>query len=95
MQYDLIVIGSGPAGYVGAIRAGQTGLKTLVIDKRYVGGMCLNWGCIPSKTWLESARLYHKISRRPLSLASTESKPISSASTGFRLKSVLPRWWQS
>lgn len=64
MQYDLIVIGSGPAGYVGAIRAGQTGLKTLVIDKRYVGGMCLNWGCIPSKTWLESARLYHKISRQ-------------------------------
>lgn len=62
MQYDLIVIGSGPAGYVGAIRAGQTGLKTLVIDKRYVGGMCLNWGCIPSKTWLESARLYNRLS---------------------------------
>lgn len=61
MNYDLIIIGSGPAGYVGAIRAGQTGLKTLVIDKRYIGGMCLNWGCIPSKTWLESAKLYHKI----------------------------------
>lgn len=64
MRYDLIIIGSGPAGYVGAIRAGQTGLKTLVIDKRYVGGMCLNWGCIPSKTWLESARLYNRISRQ-------------------------------
>ena len=64
MRYDLIIIGSGPAGYVGAIRAGQTGLKTLVIDKRYVGGMCLNWGCIPSKTWLESARLYSRISRQ-------------------------------
>ncbi|MDD2543639.1 MAG: FAD-dependent oxidoreductase, partial [Candidatus Cloacimonetes bacterium] len=48
MAYDLIVIGSGPAGYVAAIRAGQTGLKTLVIDKKYVGGMCLNWGCIPT-----------------------------------------------
>ncbi|NLK50701.1 MAG: NAD(P)/FAD-dependent oxidoreductase [Candidatus Cloacimonetes bacterium] len=61
MKYDLIIIGSGPAGYVAAIRAGQTGLKTLVIDKRYIGGMCLNWGCIPSKTWLESAKLYNKI----------------------------------
>lgn len=61
MVYDLIIIGSGPAGYVAAIRAGQTGLKTLVIDKKYVGGMCLNWGCIPSKTLLESAKLYHKI----------------------------------
>ena len=57
MVYDLIIIGSGPAGYVAAIRAGQTGLKTLVIDKKYVGGMCLNWGCIPSKTLLESAKL--------------------------------------
>jgi dihydrolipoamide dehydrogenase len=61
MKYDLIVIGSGPAGYVGAIRAGQTGLKTLVIDRKYIGGMCLNWGCIPSKTWLESAKLYQKV----------------------------------
>jgi len=64
MQYDLIIIGSGPAGYVGAIRAGQTGLKTLVIDKRYVGGMCLNWGCIPSKTWLESASLYNRVAKQ-------------------------------
>lgn len=61
MKYDLIVIGSGPAGYVGAIRAGQTGLRTLVIDRKYIGGMCLNWGCIPSKTWLESAKLFHRI----------------------------------
>lgn len=60
-MYDLIVIGSGPAGYVAAIRAGQTGLKTLVIDKKYVGGMCLNWGCIPTKTILESAKLFHRI----------------------------------
>ncbi len=64
MKYDLIIIGSGPAGYVAAIRAGQTGLKTLVIDKKYVGGMCLNWGCIPSKTLLESAKLYHKITQQ-------------------------------
>jgi len=61
MKYDLIIIGSGPAGYVAAIRAGQTGLKTLVIDKQYIGGMCLNWGCIPTKSLLESARFYRRI----------------------------------
>lgn len=61
MKYDLIIIGSGPAGYVAAIKAGQTGLKTLVIDRQYVGGMCLNWGCIPTKNLLESARFYQRI----------------------------------
>ncbi|MDD3236002.1 MAG: FAD-dependent oxidoreductase [Candidatus Cloacimonetes bacterium] len=61
MIYDLIIIGSGPAGYVAAIRAGQTGLKTLVIDKKYVGGMCLNWGCIPTKSIIESAKLFKRI----------------------------------
>lgn len=61
MKYDLIVIGSGPAGYVAAIRAGQTGLKTLVIDRKYIGGMCLNWGCIPTKALLESAKTLRKL----------------------------------
>jgi len=61
MQYDLIVIGAGPGGYVAAIRAGQTGLKTLVVDKKYVGGMCLNWGCIPTKALLESAKTMRKV----------------------------------
>lgn len=61
MIYDLIIIGSGPAGYVGAIKAGQRGLKTLIIDKKYIGGMCLNWGCIPTKSILESAKIYQKV----------------------------------
>lgn len=61
MTYDLIIIGSGPAGYVAAIRAGQTGLKTLIIDKKYIGGMCLNWGCIPTKSLLESAKMMKKV----------------------------------
>jgi dihydrolipoamide dehydrogenase len=56
MAYDLIIIGAGPGGYVAAIRAGQTGLKTAVIEKSRVGGMCLNWGCIPTKALLESAK---------------------------------------
>lgn len=55
MDYDLIIIGSGPGGYVAAIRAGQVGLKTAIIDNSGIGGMCLNWGCIPTKALLESA----------------------------------------
>ncbi len=61
MDYDLIIIGSGPAGYVAAIRAGQMGIKTAIIEKENVGGMCLNWGCIPSKSVIESAKLFRKI----------------------------------
>ncbi|HNW69286.1 MAG TPA: dihydrolipoyl dehydrogenase [Bacteroidales bacterium] len=60
MEYDLIIIGAGPAGYVAAIRAGQLGLKTAVVEKEYVGGMCLNWGCIPSKALLESAKIFDR-----------------------------------
>ncbi len=60
MDYDLIIIGAGPAGYVAAIRAGQLGLKTAIVEKKHIGGMCLNWGCIPSKTILESAKVYEK-----------------------------------
>ena len=60
-MYDLIIIGSGPAGYVAAIRAGQTGLKTAIIEKNQIGGMCLNWGCIPSKSLMESVKLYQRI----------------------------------
>jgi len=56
MAFDLIIIGSGPAGYVAAIRAGQVGLKTAIIEKSKIGGMCLNWGCIPTKALLESAK---------------------------------------
>lgn len=62
-MYDLIIIGSGPAGYVAAIRAGQMGLKTAIIEKNIIGGMCLNWGCIPSKAIMESAKLYNKIKK--------------------------------
>ncbi|HNX01429.1 MAG TPA: dihydrolipoyl dehydrogenase [Candidatus Cloacimonadota bacterium] len=60
MKYDLIIIGAGPAGYVAAIRAGQLGMEVMVIDKQYIGGMCLNWGCIPTKAMLESAKMLKK-----------------------------------
>ncbi|MCP5049663.1 MAG: dihydrolipoyl dehydrogenase [bacterium] len=65
MEYDLIIIGAGPGGYVAAIRAGQSGLKTAVIEKAKVGGVCLNWGCIPTKSLLESAKRFHTVKKAP------------------------------
>ena len=58
MKYDIIVVGSGPGGYVTAIRASQLGFKTAVIEKESLGGVCLNWGCIPTKALLKSAQVY-------------------------------------
>lgn len=60
-KYDLIVIGSGPGGYVAAIRASQLGLKTAVVEKEELGGICLNWGCIPTKALLKSAQVFEYI----------------------------------
>ncbi|MEM8836021.1 MAG: dihydrolipoyl dehydrogenase [Planctomycetota bacterium] len=62
-HYDLIVIGGGPAGYVGAIRAAQLGLKVACVERAKLGGVCLNWGCIPSKSLLANAELYEKVSQ--------------------------------
>ena len=59
MNFDLIVIGSGPGGYVAAIRASQLGLKVAVVEKSELGGICLNWGCIPTKALLKSAQVYN------------------------------------
>ncbi|MBU2019741.1 MAG: dihydrolipoyl dehydrogenase [Bacteroidetes bacterium] len=61
MNYDIIVIGSGPGGYVTAIRASQLGLKTAIVEKENLGGVCLNWGCIPTKALLKSANVFEYI----------------------------------
>jgi dihydrolipoamide dehydrogenase len=61
MEYDLIIIGSGPGGYVAAIRASQLGMKTAVVERERPGGICLNWGCIPTKSLLKSAEVYEYI----------------------------------
>lgn len=61
MKYDLIVIGSGPGGYVAAIRAAQLGMKVGVVERESLGGICLNWGCIPTKALLKSAQVYNYI----------------------------------
>ncbi len=61
MKYDIIIIGSGPAGYTAAIRASQLGMRTALIEKHEIGGICLNWGCVPVKSLIESAKLFQKI----------------------------------
>ena len=61
MNYDVIVIGSGPGGYAAAIRASQLGLKTAIVEKESLGGVCLNWGCIPTKALLKSAQVFSYI----------------------------------
>jgi dihydrolipoamide dehydrogenase len=58
-SFDIIIIGSGPGGYVAAIRAAQLGFKTAIVERDYLGGICLNWGCIPTKALLRSAEIYH------------------------------------
>jgi len=58
MQYDIIIIGSGPGGYVAAIRGAQLGYKVAIVEKEHLGGICLNWGCIPTKALLRSAQIY-------------------------------------
>lgn len=61
MNYDVIVLGSGPGGYVAAIRASQLGLKTAIVERESLGGICLNWGCIPTKALLKSAQVFEYI----------------------------------
>ncbi|WP_375197791.1 FAD-dependent oxidoreductase, partial [Sphingobium sp.] len=61
-NYDVIVLGSGPGGYVAAIRCAQLGLKTAIVERENLGGICLNWGCIPTKALLRSAEIYHYMS---------------------------------
>lgn len=84
MEYDLIVIGGGPAGYAGAIRAGQLGKKVACIELERAGGTCLNWGCIPTKALLKSAEFYR-------SLQKAESFGVSAKELGFDFGKVMDR----
>src|SRR3954468_1194792 len=60
-NFDVIVIGSGPGGYVTAIRAAQLGMKTAIVERSELGGICLNWGCIPTKALLKSGEMYESL----------------------------------
>src|SRR4029078_327784 len=83
-QYDVIVLGSGPGGYVAAIRAAQLGLKTAIVERENLGGICLNWGCIPTKALLRSAEVFHQIKHAD-AYGLTAEKP------GFDLAKVVAR----
>ena len=82
--YDLIVLGSGPGGYVGAIRASQLGLRVAIVERERLGGICLNWGCIPTKALLRSSEIYHYMTHAA-SYGLTVEKP------GFDLPAVVQR----
>ena len=62
-DYDIVVIGGGPAGYAGAIRGAQLGKRVLCVERDKLGGICLNWGCIPTKALLRSSEIYHLLHR--------------------------------
>ncbi|MDQ8756313.1 dihydrolipoyl dehydrogenase [Sphingosinicella sp. LHD-64] len=82
--YDLIVLGSGPGGYVGAIRAAQLGLKVAIVERERLGGICLNWGCIPTKALLRTSEIYHYMTHAA-AYGLTVEKP------GFDLAAVVQR----
>jgi dihydrolipoamide dehydrogenase len=82
--YDLVVLGSGPGGYVAAIRAAQLGLKTAIIERELLGGICLNWGCIPTKALLRSSEIYHYITH-------ADAYGLSVEKPGFDLAKVVQR----
>ncbi len=82
--FDVIVIGSGPGGYVTAIRAAQLGFKTAIVERDYLGGICLNWGCIPTKALLRSAEVFHYLQH-------ADDYGLSAGSVGFDAKAVVER----
>jgi dihydrolipoamide dehydrogenase len=83
-NFDVIVIGSGPGGYVTAIRAAQLGFKTAIIERDYLGGICLNWGCIPTKALLRSAEVFHYLQH-------AKDYGLSADAVGFDAKAVVER----
>ena len=92
-SFDIIIIGSGPGGYVTAIRAAQLGFSTAIVERDYLGGICLNWGCIPTKALLRSAEIYHYLQHpKDYGLSAERSRmtrpPWSSARAPYRSAST-------
>jgi len=82
--FDIIIIGAGPGGYVTAIRAAQLGLRTAIVEREHLGGICLNWGCIPTKALLRSAEIYHY-------MTNAEDYGLSAEKVGFDAAAVVAR----
>lgn len=83
-SFDVIVIGAGPGGYVAAIRAAQLGLTAAIVEANHLGGICLNWGCIPTKALLKSAEMFHKMSH-------AQDYGLSAEGIGFDLNQIVKR----
>src|SRR5438477_2840713 len=83
-NYDIIIIGSGPGGYVTAIRAAQLGFKTAIVERDHLGGICLNWGCIPTKALLRSAEVFHYLQH-------AKDYGLSAGNVSFDPKAVVAR----
>src|SRR5438105_6362858 len=83
-SFDIIVIGAGPGGYVAAIRASQLGFKTAIVERDYLGGICLNWGCIPTKALLRSAEVFHYMQH-------AKDYGLTAEKVGFDAKAVVER----
>jgi dihydrolipoamide dehydrogenase len=83
-SFDIIIIGSGPGGYVSAIRAAQLGFKTAIVEREFLGGICLNWGCIPTKALLRSAEIFHYLQH-------AKDYGLSASGVSFDPKAVVAR----
>src|SRR5688572_4349339 len=83
-SFDVLIIGTGPGGYVAAIRAAQLGFKTAVVEEKHLGGICLNWGCIPTKALLRSAEIYHY-------LTNAKAYGLTAEKVGFDAAAVVKR----
>ena len=83
-DYDVVIIGAGPGGYVAAIRAAQLGLTTAIIEEKHLGGICLNWGCIPTKALLRSAEIFSHLKQ-------ADEFGLVAPDAGFNIKKVVKR----
>ena len=83
-SFDLIVVGGGPGGYVAAIRAAQLKMKVALVEREHLGGICLNWGCIPTKALLRSAEVHHMLHH-------LDEYGLAADNIRFDLDTVLPR----
>ncbi|MCV6824140.1 MULTISPECIES: dihydrolipoyl dehydrogenase [Halocynthiibacter] len=83
-SFDVVVIGAGPGGYVAAIRAAQLGMNVAIVEREHLGGICLNWGCIPTKALLRSSEIYHQMER-------AKEFGLSAEKIGFDLKEIIAR----